>query len=93
MNNPAVLQLRLPRSIKGHVERLAAREGISMNQFIATAVAEKLSVLETADFYEERIRRADLDLFDKVMSRQRGMPPRMGDELPEGYISPLPSKK
>jgi hypothetical protein len=93
MNNPAVLQLRLPRSIKGHVERLAAREGISMNQFIATAVAEKLSVLETAEFFEERLRRADLDLFDQVMSRPRGVPPRIGDELPEGYVSPLQQKK
>jgi hypothetical protein len=93
MNNPAVLQLRLPRSIKGHVERLAAREGISMNQFIATAVAEKLSVLETAEFFEERIRRADLDLFDQVMSRPRGVAPRIGDELPAGYVSPLEQKK
>ena len=93
MNNPAVLQLRLPRSIKGHVERLAAREGISMNQFIATAVAEKLSALETAEFFEERVRRADPDLFDKVMSRQRGEPPRPGDELPEGYVSPFKLKK
>ncbi|MBO9499369.1 MAG: pilus assembly protein HicB [Novosphingobium sp.] len=89
MNNPAVLQLRLPRSIKGHVERLAAREGISMNQFIATAVAEKLSALETAEFFEERARRADLDLFDRVMSRESGEPPRKGDELPEGYVRPI----
>lgn len=81
MNKPAILQLRLPRSIKSHAQLLAARDGVSMNQFIATAVAEKLSALETAEFYEERVRRADMAVFDAVMARGRGEPPREGDEL------------
>ncbi len=89
MNKPAVLQLRLPRSIKDYAKRVAARDGISMNQFIATAVAEKLSAMETAEFFEKRARRANMKMFDEVMSRGRGEPPREGDELPEGYVSPL----
>ena len=89
MNKPAALQLRLPRSIKGHVERVAARDGISMNQFIATAVAEKLSAMETEDFFAERAKRANPELFWKIMNRKGGEPPREGDELPEGYVSPL----
>jgi hypothetical protein len=89
MTKAATLQLRLPRSIKGYVEKMAARDGISMNQFIATAVAEKLSALETAEFFEERSRRANRTLFDEVMSRDRGEAPRAGDELPEGYVSPF----
>jgi len=86
MNKPAVLQLRLPRSIKDYAKRLAERDGISMNQFIATAVAEKLSAMETAEFFESRARRANMKLFDDVMTRGRGEPPRKGDELPEGYV-------
>jgi hypothetical protein len=89
MNKPAVLQLRLPRSIKGHVEKVAARDGISMNQFIATAVAEKLSAMETEEFFAERARRANPELFWKIMNRKGGEPPLEGDELPEGYISPF----
>ena len=46
MNKPAVIQLRLPRSIKAGVERAAKRDGTSMNQLIATAVAEKLSAMK-----------------------------------------------
>jgi predicted HicB family RNase H-like nuclease len=42
-NNTANYALRLPRSLKAEVERLAAEDGISVNQFIATAVAEKIS--------------------------------------------------
>ena len=89
MNKPAVFQLRLPRSIKGEVERWAKRDGVSMNQFMAIAVAEKLSALETIEFFEERAKRANLAEFDRIMSRKGGEPPRAGDELPEGYVSPV----
>jgi predicted HicB family RNase H-like nuclease len=41
-NSAANYALRLPRSIKKEVERLAKQDGTSINQFIATAVAEKL---------------------------------------------------
>ena len=85
MNKPAVIQLRLPRSIKAGVERAAKRDGTSMNQLIATAVAEKLSAMETMDFFEERAKRADLEAFDRFMNRSGGEPPRAGDELPEEY--------
>jgi hypothetical protein len=42
--------LRLPRSLKHVVDRLSKQEGTSINQFVATAVAEKISTLETARF-------------------------------------------
>lgn len=85
MNTPAVYQLRLPRSVKLAVERYAKEDGVSMNQFMATAVAEKLSALESARFFEDRYERMSLDTFDEVMFRKRGVPPQSDDELPEGY--------
>ena len=72
--------LRLPRSVKVEVERRAKREGISVNQFVATAVAEKLAVMNTAEFFAERRNRADFAAFDRIMRRKRGEPPRDGDE-------------
>jgi hypothetical protein len=39
--------LRLPRSLKMAVARLSRQDGTSINQFVATAVAEKISALET----------------------------------------------
>lgn len=86
MNSPAVIQLRLPRSIKEAVVRLAKQDGVSMNQMIATAVAEKVAVLEAATFFEERAKRADYAAFDRIMNRTGGEPPRAGDELPEGWV-------
>ena len=86
MSKPAVFQLRLPHSIKAAVVRLAKQDGVSMNQMIATAVAEKVAVLEAATFFEERAKRADFAAFDRIMNREGGEPPRPGDELPEGYV-------
>ena len=42
--------LRLPRSLKRAVEQQSKEDGTSINQFVATAVAEKLSALQTAEF-------------------------------------------
>ena len=73
--------LRLPRSVKAEVERRAKKEGISVNQFVATAVAEKLAVMNTAQFFAERRSRADFAAFDRIMRRKSGEPPRDGDKV------------
>lgn len=75
--------LRLPVSIKAEAERLAASEGTSLNQFVATAVAEKVASLRTASYFAERRGRADWAAFDRLMARSGGEPPRSGDEGPE----------
>ena len=72
--------LRLLHSIKAALARVAKREGTSINQFVVTAVAEKLAALETAEFFAQRRQRADLAAFRKLMRRQGGEPPRPGDE-------------
>jgi hypothetical protein len=46
--------LRLPASIKTAAARLAKADGVSLNQFIAVAVAEKVGVLETAQAFLDR---------------------------------------
>ena len=76
--------LRLPASIKTEAEKLAASEGTSLNQFVATAVAEKVAALRTASYFAEHRGRADWDAFDRLMNRKGGEAPRPGDELPEG---------
>ena len=83
MTQMAAYPLRLPRSLKDAVSAAATRDGTSMNQFIAIAVAEKLAVLNTEQFFAERHERADPALFRKILTRQGGEPPREGDELPE----------
>ncbi|MFN0164343.1 MAG: YlcI/YnfO family protein [Burkholderiales bacterium] len=80
MSETTTYPLRLPRSIKAAVEKLAKSEGTSINQFVATAVAEKLAAMSTAAYFTERRSRADLAAFKKLLKRQGGEAPREGDE-------------
>lgn len=80
MKTTSTYPLRLPRSVKAAAEKMARDEGISLNQFVATAVAEKLAVMSTADFFAERKARADLAAFKRILKRKGGEPPRAGDE-------------
>lgn len=82
MKTQSTYPLRLPSSVKAEVERRAKREGISINQFVVTAVAEKLAAMNTAEFFAERRARADYDAFDRLMRRRGGEPPRTEDEIP-----------
>jgi len=82
MKDTKTYPLRLPRSLKDAVERLSREDGTSINQFVATAVAEKVSALETARFFSVRKARADFKAFDRIMKRRRGrVSPRDGDEI------------
>ena len=46
--------LKLPASVKAAAARLAKTDGVSLNQFIAVAVAEKVGVMETAQEFLRR---------------------------------------
>ncbi len=56
-----------------------------MNQFIVSAVAEKLAARKTADYFARRTARADFAAFDRLMRRRGGEAPRPKDEIPESY--------
>lgn len=84
MSETKTYPVRLPRSIKAAVEKFAQSEGISMNQFVATAVAEKLAVLNTARYFAERKGRANLSAFKRILTRKGGEAPRVGDEREAG---------
>ena len=52
----ARVSLRLPASLKAEAERQARRTGVALNQFIATALAEKVGARSAAAFFAERAR-------------------------------------
>lgn len=77
--------LRLPDGLRKAVAELAKENGTSMNQFISMAVAEKVSAMKTTSYFKKRAKRADMEAFWALLNREGGEPPRVGDELPEGY--------
>jgi hypothetical protein len=81
MSDQSTYPLRLPRSIKAAVQRRAKQDGISINQFVATAVAEKLAAMDTATFFSERRNRANFAAFDRLMRRKGGEAPQPADKI------------
>jgi uncharacterized protein (DUF1778 family) len=75
------LSLRVPDSLHRAIKELASQDGYSMNQFLITAAAEKLSALETVDYLRLRAKRANLGNFDKLLARVPDTEPDKGDEL------------
>jgi len=69
----ATYLLKLPHSIKKAAQRLAKEDGVSLNQWIAAAVAEKVGVVETAaEFFKQRAGKAKGDGLMKYLRN----PPR-----------------
>lgn len=68
----ATYPLKLPLSIKKAAQRLAREDGVSLNQWIASAVAEKVGVVETAaEFFKKR---AGQKTGDRLMEFLRDAP-------------------
>lgn len=76
----STLSMRLPESIHQKAKEYAEREGVSLNQFMATAVAEKLAALMTEEYLEQRANRGSRRKFDRVLKKVRSGPVLPGDE-------------
>ncbi|MXZ59629.1 MAG: toxin-antitoxin system HicB family antitoxin [Acidobacteria bacterium] len=74
--------LRLPASLKAAVVEVSRADGTSINQFVATAVAEKLSALKTAEFFTDRAAKADVEAARRLLRREGGEPPAPDDRVP-----------
>lgn len=75
--------LKLPASVKAAAARLAKEDGVSLNQWIAVAIAQKIGVIETASAFLKRRAGESRpeDLFPFLDKAKRENPPA-GDELP-----------
>jgi len=73
------LSLRLPDSIHRHIKEIARREGVSINQFISSAVAEKVSALMTEEMLEARATKAKKGGLKRVLDKVPDRPVTKGD--------------
>lgn len=77
----SVMTLNLPDSIQRRVEELAQRDGTSVDQFVATAVAEKVSALATVEYLAERAKRGSREKSDAVLAKVPDREPEPHDRL------------
>jgi hypothetical protein len=76
----SALSIRLPESLHKYAKEYAMHEGISVNQLISTALAEKLSALATEDYLELRAQRGNRKSFDAALARVPDAAPDMWDK-------------
>jgi hypothetical protein len=72
------LSVRLPESIHNKIREMAEKEGVSINQLVNSAVAEKLSAIMTEEYLEERARQGSREQYERVLSK-------VADREPEDY--------
>lgn len=82
MGTPSNYALRLPASLKQGAEQVAREDGTTLNQFIVSAVAEKLSAMKTGEYFADRARGGDLQAALAMLGRPGGQPPAEDDRLP-----------
>ena len=76
------LNVQLPDSLYKSLQALAEQDGISIDQFITTAVAEKLAALMTETYLEDLAKRGSRKKYETVLTKVPDVEPEPYDQLP-----------
>jgi predicted transcriptional regulator len=76
----SAVTVELPNSLHKKLEELAAREGFSLEQFLASAAAEKLSAMLQTEFLEREARQGTREGFEKVLAAVPDVEPENEDD-------------
>jgi len=77
----STLNVNIPESLRRRAQSLAQDDGVPLDQFIATALAEKVAVLDADRYIRERVARGDRAKFDRVLSKVPDVEPEEDDRL------------
>ena len=77
------IALRIPDSLLSSAKELASAENTTLNQFLAIAIAEKVSSMKTVQFFSERAAQADPAAALAVLAKVPRSPPSKEDRIPE----------
>ena len=77
----STISLRIPDSLHTYAKALARKDGISVNQLITTALAEKMSALATETYLEERAKRGNRKAFENALASVADVDPEGEDRL------------
>lgn len=75
------LSLRIPKTLHAQVRELAREEGVSVNQFVTLALAEKVAALQTLDYLEQRAARGSREKLLEVLAKAPNVEPEEFDSL------------
>jgi hypothetical protein len=80
-NNMSTLTIQLPDGVARQLRECAAKEGVTVDQLMSSAAAEKLSAMLTVEHLRERARNAKREDFIAFLNGSPDVPPMPGDEL------------
>jgi hypothetical protein len=78
----SIVQVQIPDSLHKSLSELASRDGISIDQFISTAIAEKLSALMTESYLSERAKRGSRAKYEAILAKVPDVEPEAYDKIP-----------
>ncbi|WP_058553669.1 hypothetical protein [Thiohalocapsa sp. ML1] len=81
----STLSIQLPESLRTAAEALAREDQVSLDQLIATALAEKIAALEAERYLQQRAARDDRRAFDAALAKVADVEP----EIPQGRMNAL----
>lgn len=73
--------LQLPEALLEEVRRLAAQNQVTLDQWLLTAISEKVGAERTIQLLRHYAERADVAQFDRILSRVPDVEPISGDDL------------
>lgn len=76
-----VMSLRVPKTLHEQVKELAEDEGISINQFVMLALAEKVATLQAIDYLERRAARGSREQLLAILAKAPDVEPEPYDRL------------
>ena len=77
----STLTIELPDSLKESIEELAARDGYSISQFMASAAGEKLAVMMTMDYLRREAASGRREDFDRYLASVPNVAPAENDRI------------
>ncbi len=78
----SIVQVQIPDSLQKSLSDLADRDGISIDQFISTAIAEKLSALMTENYLKDRAKRGNRAKYEAILAKVPDVEPEEYDRMP-----------
>jgi hypothetical protein len=78
----SIVQVQIPDSLQKSLSDLADRDGISIDQFISTAIAEKLSALMTENYFKDRAKKGDRSKYEAILAKVPDVEPEKYDRIP-----------
>ncbi|MEM9093055.1 MAG: toxin-antitoxin system HicB family antitoxin [Cyanobacteria bacterium P01_F01_bin.53] len=77
----STLNVQLPDSLYKNLQKLAEQDGVSLDQFVALAIAEKISALTTEGYLQERGSRGSRSKYEDVLAKVPNVEPEPYDRL------------